>query len=200
MADQFFESVIGFNIGGNYAAVVHHWVGDDSGGQTAFEMAQLLADALESDAGATDTLFGLICNIMGDDCFISSIRTRRLSGGGGATYMKAFANTDYPGVYGSNSDAAQVAACMLKFTATNPKIQGRTFWPGVPEDALLEGRFVDGYLNELLNLYNRFLLSFVSTVSFYARLKHGPVPTYTALSALETSPTPGTIRRRLVPV
>jgi len=200
MADQFFESVIGFNIGGNYAAVVHHWVGDDSGGQTAFEMAELLATALETDAGASSTLFDLITAIMADDSFISSIRTRRLSSGGGATYAKLFASTDWVGVFGGPSDSAGVAGCMLKFTSTNPKLQGRTFWPGVSEDALLDGRFTDAYVLAFFGLTERFIDTFTETVTFSPRLKHGAIPSYTALSALELSPTPGTIRRRLVPV
>jgi len=200
MADQFFESVIGFNIGGNYAAVVHHWVGDDSGGQTAFEMAELLATALETDAGATSTLFDLITGYMADDSFISSIRTRRLSGGGGATYAKLFAATDWVGVFGGPTDAAQVAACMLKFTSTNPKLQGRTFWPGISEDALVDGRLTDAFALEFNNMLERYLMTFTEVVTFSPRLKHGAVPSYTAISNVSMSLTPGTIRRRLVPV
>jgi len=201
MADQFFESVIGFNIGGNYAAVVHHWVGDDSGGETAFEMAERLALAIEGDNGPGSTLFEVIDGIMAEDCFISSIRTRRLSSGGGATFAKLFAGGDYPGIYGGNSDAAQVAGCMLKFTSTNPKVQGRTFWPGVSEEALDGGRFVDLYHDNFVALMNRYLGSFTDAgVTFNPRLKHGSPASYTAIAAAELSPTPGTIRRRLVPV
>lgn len=200
MADQFYESVIGFNIGGNYAAVVHHWVGDDGGGETAFEAAEMLATALETDWGASSALFELITAIMAEDCFISSIRTRRLSSGGGATYAKLFTTTDWVGVFTGNSDSAGVAGCMLKFTSTNPKIQGRTFWPGVSEEALLDGRFINDYHSAFLDVMIRFLDTFTETIVFSARLKHGAIPSYTALSALELSPTPGTIRRRLVPV
>jgi len=200
MADQFYESVIGFSIGGNYGAVVHHWQSDDAGGETAFEAAENLADALETDA-IPDTIFDCICAIMANDCFISSIRTRRLSGGGGATYAKLFAGVAFPGTFGGNSDASQVAGCMLKFTSANPKIQGRTFWPGVSEDALIDGRFVDAYHTAFLDLMNRYLDSFTANgQTFMARLKHGAAPTYTAIAACELSPTPGTIRRRLVPV
>jgi len=200
MADQFYESVIGFNIGGNYAAVVHHWVSDDGGGESPFQAALNLAEAFESDA-IPDTLFDCIAAIMAEDCFISSVRTRRLSSGGGATYAKLFAAAQYPGVFSGNTDAAQVAGCMLKFTATDPKIQGRTFWPGVSEEALLDGRFVDAYHTAFLDLMNRYLdTETANAQTFSPRLKHGSPASYTAISACELSPTPGTIRRRLVPV
>jgi len=200
MADTFLESVIGFNIGGNYAAVVHHWRGDDSGGETAFEQAEDLAAALETDIGASVTLFERIQAIMASDCFISSIRTRRLSGGGGATYAKLFGTTDYPGIYSGNTDAAMVAGCMLKYTATDPKVQGRTFWPGISEEALLGGRFVIAWETEFGLLMTRYLEGFTNDITWTAVLKHGPIPTYTTIVACENSPTPGTIRRRLVPV
>jgi len=200
MADQFYESVIGFSIGGNYAAVVHDWVADDGGGESPFQAAMNLAEALETDA-IPDTLFDCICAVMANDCFISSVRTRRLSSGGGATYAKLFAGVAFPGTFGGNSDAAQVAGCMLKFTAVNPKRQGRTFWPGVSEDALIDGRFVDAYHTAFLDLMNRYLDTFTANgQTFTCRLKHGSPPSYTAISACELSPTPGTIRRRLVPV
>jgi len=200
MADQFYESVIGFSIGGNYGAVVHHWQSDDGGGESPFQAALNLAEALETDA-IPDTLFDCICAIMANDCFISSIRTRRLSSGGGPTYAKLFAGVAFPGSFGGNSDASQVAGCMLKFTSSNPKIQGRTFWPGVSEDALIDGRFVDTYHVAFLDLMNRYIDSFTANAqTFMPRLKHGAAPTYTPIAACELSPTPGTIRRRLVPV
>jgi len=200
MAVQEYESVIGFNIGGNYAAVVHHWKTDEDGDQTAFESARDLAEALETDDTPGDTLFDMIQAIMAEDCFISSIRTRRLSNGGGATYAKLFASGDYPGLVVGNSDAAQVAGCMLKFTSTNPKLDGRTFWPGVCEASLVDGRFILTYENAMLALGARYLDDFTNSSVYYAVLKHGSPASYTRIVAYELSPTPGTIRRRLVPV
>jgi len=200
MAIQSLESVIGFNIGGNYAAVVHHWRTDDDDTQSAFELAKDLATALETDVGPGSTLFDMITAIMADDCFISSIRTRRLTSGGGATYAKAFAPGDWPGVVPAPSDSAGVAGCMLKFTETNPKLDGRTFWPGVSEDSVVDGRFILQYETDMLALGARYLDTFTEDEVFYAVLKHGAIPSYTIITDVELSPTPGTIRRRLVPV
>lgn len=200
MAAVFHESVIGFNIGGNYAAVVHHWASDDGGGETAFEQAEDLADALENDAGATVTLFAAICALMADDCFISSIRTRKISGTGGATFARLFAAGDYPGVYGGLTDAAQVAACMIKITNVSAQVMGRTYWPGISEDATSGGRFTDVFDGEFTNLVERYLATFTSGMTWDAVLKHGLVPTFSPVIWGELSPTPGTIRRRLVPV
>jgi len=201
MAQEYYESVIGLNIAGNYAAVVQHWGADITGGETPFEVAKDICQVGFQTAGASVSFFTALCGIMADDCFISSVRARRVNLGGGATYVLPFAPADYPGAFGPDTDGAQVAGFMLGFTDGGAGLFAKNWIPGVSTDALENGRFtlvyktsVDDYLIEWLN-------GLTGAYQYLPYLKHGsPVATYNQIISGQLGATPGTIRRRLVPV
>jgi len=200
MAIQVVETLIAFNIGGNYGAVVHQWQTDVTGGENAFEQAADVVDAIQSGGPLATPLMEAMQAILAEDCFVSSIKARRLTSGGGATYMRAYATTDFPGTFAGLSDSAQVAGTMLKYTSGPARRQGRTFWPGVSEDATVGGRFTAAYESNFLDLRTNFLAGVENTYLWLPMLKYGPTPSYASIIFTELSATPGTIRRRLVPI
>jgi len=202
MAFQFFESVIGLNVAGNYAALVQHWGVDVLAGETPFEVAKdFVNNALPVDPGPGSFL-AMIAGLMGDDCFISSARCRKVDGAGGATYPTVFTSSVWPGTFGGDVDGAQVAGFMLGFTDGGAGLFAKNWIPGVSEDALLSGRFTSVYVTAA-NLYLESWLNGLAgdTGTFYPYLKHGsPVASYNRIVFGQLGATPGTIRRRLVPI
>lgn len=200
MAIEVVETTIGFSIGGNFGAVVLHWRTDVTGGESAFQTAKDVVDALEGGGPGAFPFYETLQGILAEDTFISSTRARRVTSGGGATYQKAYATGTWSGTFSGNSDAAQVAGTMLKFTSGPATRQGRTFWPGVSEEATDVGRFTEDYEVAMLALRTSFLAGVESTYLWLPVLRYGSPVAYQQIIACELSATPGTIRRRLVPI
>jgi hypothetical protein len=202
VSQQYFESVLAFSIAGNYGCIVQHWGADITSGATAFESAKELADAFEAANPAIAFLEEIILN-MGADCFISSNRVRRINLGGGATYVRVYGPTDWAGQLGTNIDAAQVSGCMLTFPGGANAFHGRNFYPGVAQESLVDGRWVAAYKTQASALGTSYLLGMpgaTNTFLPYLRRIVAAVETFNLITNTLLSATPGTIRRRTVPI
>jgi len=202
VSQQYFESVLAFSMAGNYACIVQHWGADITSGATAFESAKELADAFEAPNPANAFLLE-ICNNMAPDCFISSNRVRRINLGGGATYVRVYGPTDFAGQVGTNIDGAQVSGCILTFPGGNASLNGRNFYPGVSEESLVNGRWVSAYKTQASIIGASYLLGMPGATNVflpYLRRIVAGVPTYNQITHTLLSATPGTIRRRTVPI
>jgi len=202
MANERYETVIGLNIAGNYAAIVQHWGADITGGETPFEVAKdIVLNALPA-AGVVTSFLQAICDLMGDNCFISSARARKVDGAGGATYVTVYDAATWPGAFGGDVDAAQVAGFMLGFTDGGAGLFAKNWIPGVSQDALVAGRFQAAYLAAASAYGVEWLAGITSpSYTYLPYLKHGsPVASYNQIVHFQLGATPGTIRRRLVPI
>jgi len=199
MANHRFRSFIAINCGGDYCGVVHHWTIENPAITDAWLLAQQIADELEG-AGASAGLFSNLSPMLSDDSFIQSIRVKQLLPTSGPTYVKVFPPADYPGTAGSNVEANQVAGCSIWVTAAQLGLSGRTFWPGVSQTSITNGRFTNSYKTDHDNVRDFLTTPIVGTsetIIFTLRSAAGPTWNYIVDGYL--SPTPGTQRRRLTP-
>lgn len=201
MAFEYYETVLGFNIAGNYAAVVQHWGFDKTGSETPFEIAKdIVTVALENAPVSTAYIENMVA-LMGDECYLSSARARRVSGTGGATYVKPFDPADWAGTFGGDVDSSAVAGFALGFTDGGAGLFAKNWIPGVSENALVAGRFTNAYQLAMVDYLDAWIAGMPGTVyNFDPYLKHGAGPTFTRIVRGQIGATPGTIRRRLVPI
>lgn len=200
MAFEYYRSVVGFSCAGNFAAIVQHWGVDTPGGGGPYSRAKSFVTAFEAPVAGDSYADGLTF-ILSDDSFISSVRCAKVSAGGGNQAAKVFAATVHPGAFGSNLDAAQVSGTMIWLSAGNAGLNGRTFYPGVPETGLDAGRFSDDYKTALIFVAELVLSGIQATVgTFLPMIKHGSPATFAQIVHGRISLTPGTIRKRLKPV
>jgi len=202
MGFQYYETVMGLNIAGNYAAIVHHWGADITGSETPFEIAKDIVTIALDDAGASVSWFQAVFDLMAEDCFISSARARRVDGGGGAAYVTVYPATTLPGTFSGTTDGAQVAGFQLGYTDGGAGLFAKNWIPGVSEEALVAGRFTGAYV-AASNQYGVKWLEGMdgATYHYYPYLMHGsPSPSFNRIVHHQLGATPGSIRRRLVPV
>lgn len=200
MPFEYYRSLVGFNVGGNYAAVVQHWGIDTPSGTGPFSRAKAFVAAFTDEAPGP-SYATLLANILSQDSYLSSVRCSKVAPGDGNTFGKVFAPTEWEGNILEDSDAAQVAACVIWLTSANAGLTGRTFYPGVGELQLEDGRFISTYVTALSELVNGLLNGIVSSVgTFFPHIKHGLVSVYTPIAHGRLSTTPGTQRKRLRPV
>lgn len=200
MAFEYYRSVVGFSTGGQYAAIVQHWGVDSPTGDGPFARAKALVTALKAPV-AGDSFLDKLTDCMSDSCFISSLRAAKISPGPGNIYAEVFAPATWPGDVAGDIDAAQVAGCVIWLTAGNAGLNGRTFVPCVSQVSLDNGRFITAYKTALSVWVGVVLPGIQSTVgTFLPMLKHGSPPSFNQIVHGALSLTPGTQRRRLVPV
>lgn len=201
MADQIYRSTISFLCGGNFCQVVHHWktTGDPP---NPFLAAKDLVDGFVVPSAGV-SLASLISGILPeDDSFISSIRALKVSPGGGAQAVRIFTPTDIPGAFGGHVEAAQVAGVSVWVPLALNGKSGRTFWPGVPELGLDNNRFTSDYKSAMSTLLTGMIADGIKgdNWNFVLCLKLGPSPfTYPNVANGYLAPSPGTMRKRLVP-
>jgi len=198
MALKTFQSTISMICGGNFAQIVHHWQTDDTTAQSSFTLAKELRDALVSPAAGTSVI-ELLAACLAEDCYISSTRVRRIDVAGAPVAIKLYPIADFPGTFSGNMDAAQVAGCVIWLTAGNAGLNGRTFLPGVSEEAYQNGRPDPDYKDAISNLVQQMLDDVEGPVQTYNLvLRHGVgAATFTEIVHAYLSPDAGTQRRRL---
>lgn len=195
---EYYRLTISYVCGGNFAQTVHHYEVEDPTGTNQFVRAKDLVETFIS-AGKLDD----VCTILAeDDSFISSIHAARSKPASGANFWMGFAPSEHPGTFVGATEASQVAGCAIWLPGTADKKFGRTFFPGVSEDAMSNGVFVDDYKTAFSGLVSSLLDPIMGTTGEYnLALKTGVSPgTYFTIEYGYLSPTPGTQRRRLMPV
>lgn len=198
MAQRNFESVISMICGGNYTAIVQHWKTEDATAANSFTLSKKLRDGLETpDAG--NSIIEALAACLADDCYVSSVRVTEMAPGS-STAVKLFPIADWPGSFGSDMDAAQVAGVLVWVTGSSDVENGRNFIPGVAEEAYEYGRPKAPYLAALAEYKDRMLAGVdMTTHQFVFALKNGDPVNYTTIAHGYLSPTAGTMRKRLVP-
>lgn len=201
MAVFSFQTVTGFSIAGNYAAVVHHWNVDDPTGADAWENANALRIALNTPVAGFEFIDEML-PWLANDCFVSSIRARQVLPTPGPEAVNVFTPTDKVGTWPEPSEQLQVAACSIWITDHPNHKVGKTFWPGLPEGALDNGNWDPTWLTSFDAYIDALDTGPVqSTVGdFRLAVRYAGVPdVFRDVIGWNLSPTPGTQRRRLVP-
>jgi len=200
MANHRLEVATSIQCGYDFAMIVQHFGVNNPTETNAYKLAKEVLTAL-GNPGVSDYV-GNLAHSIGDDCFIQAMRVRQLAPTSGQTAVQVYGPADLPGDFGTDHEASQVAGCVIWLTAADAGLNGRTFVPGVPEDALVQGRFTAGYKSAIQSWADIILagITFASgELNLY--LKHGVLPAvYTEITNGYISPTPGTQRRRLVPI
>lgn len=199
MAIKNFQSVISMICAGNFAQIVHHWQTDDTGSHSPYALAKDLRDALISPAAGTSVLDDL-CGVLSEDSYVSSVRALQIGVSGAPTAIKLLGVGAYAGIFDGNLDAAQVAGCIIWLTAGNAGLNGRTFVPGVSEEAYENGRPTADYKTAMGAFATTMLATVEGAIQDWELvLRHKPDPTFTAIVHAYLSPDAATQRRRLVP-
>ncbi|AXH79186.1 MAG: hypothetical protein [Circular genetic element sp.] len=200
MANRYFETLISSICGGQYCATVHHWhLSESAGPANDFTLAKQFNEMITDD-GFLDNYRALLA---ADDCFVSSIRTREINNvTGGNTAVKVFAGDDKQGTFTGSVDPFQVAGCVIWITEGLTARTGRTFFPGVAEEAMDEGRFNTTYQDAVQTLINDVVAggSVPAGPVLMTLVTRGPLFAANDIIDGYLSPKVGTQRRRLTPV
>jgi len=141
--------------------------------------------------------------MLADDCFVSAIRARQLSAGGGPTAVRVFAPADFPGTFGGEMEAFQTAATMVWPCDSADAFRGWNRIPGVSSDGLMNNRFTAAYHTVAVALADGVLLGFQEATPEWTMVVKGVgggVTLYRNVIGGFLAPTPGHIKTRRVPV
>jgi len=200
MANEYYQLDLGLNCAGQFAMCVFHYVIADPTNPNEFEVAGQLVTALET-GGPPVSWISKLQVILSNEAFISSARAKRVAPTGGNTAGQAFLPTDFPGDELSPIHTQQIAAVVIWPNDTEADAFGRNFIPGIPESALVAGRWegpfqtlVDAFITK--HVVGHTVAAGIFLPVVFNRTTHlGDV-----INAGYLSPKVGTQRRREVPV
>lgn len=199
MANYYYEQRLRIMCASQFAECVFNWVGDLATPPSKTEAASQLNSIWEV-GGGTAPMF-LLRSLLSDECFVSSMRCRQISPAGGNTVSQTFEALSFPGLVASPVTTQQIAACIIWINSVTPDRTGRTFIPGVPNNAIESSRFTSGYATAVATFANRLLgglvvaLGTFNLVTLDRVTKTGPIVENQYLSVK-----PGTQKRREVSV
>ena len=208
MATVYYQSTTSFICGGQYAAIVNHWKADDAGltGNPFLDAENLIASLADDSAGPGAGWATRLAELLADECFVSAIRARKVSGGGGPTAVRLFTPIEFPGSFGGDLGAYQTAGSVNWACASGDARQGRNRIPGVSEDALIDNRFQTNYQGGIVALVDEVLAGFQESATLWNMVIRtviaGAPPTIDFEDVIGgyLAPTPGHIKTRRVPV
>lgn len=201
MPVESFQSRISIIAGGNFCQIVQHWNIEDPSPGTAWETAKAFVDACSAPI-AGDAYLDVLAAMMSVDCFISSVQCRREWPTPGATAVEVYAPSTHPGAFGTHTESASVAAVGVWITDDPENVTGRTFFPGIPQEAIDRGYWQGTWLAAWDNMLAVLVGTGVdsSVGDFRLAVKYAGVPpTWRSVVRGALSESPGTQRRRLMP-
>lgn len=205
MATVYYEATTSFVCGGQYACIVNHFRADDAGltGNPFLDAENLILSLHNNAAGPGTAWAILLADLLADDCIVSSLRARLVSGTGGPTAVTVFAPADFPGTFGGDMEAFQTAATVNWPCDSTDAFRGWNRIPGVSGDALENNRFTFTYQTAFETFITGALQGFQESATLWeltVRGVGGGVTLYRDVIGGYLSPTPGHIKNRRVPV
>jgi len=199
MATHRLTSFITIRQAGNFCGVSMHWEIVDPTIVDAYPLAMNLVEALDTPV-AGDSYWGKFIFLLASDSFVKTVRIRQVSPPNANNAVRFFQDDDFPGSFAGDTDALNVAGCIIFLTAGDAGLTGRQFIPAVSEEAYENGRATATYIN-VINDYIDLLLAGVQGTAgtFFPVVKHGTPAVYTRITNGYLSATPGTQKRRRVP-
>lgn len=199
MAVLHFRTFLAINCNGDYTGVAHHFNVVDPAISDPWLLAEQLRQELEG-SGASAGLFAPLQAALANDCEIQSLRVRQIYPTPGPTNVKVYGVGDYPGGFGGDVESNSVAGCSIWVTGAQLGLSGRTFWPGVSNDAISNGRFTAPYVVAIRDVIDYLKANIVGTSETWRmelRTRIGNI--YNDVVEGYLSPTPGTMKRRVQP-
>lgn len=199
MADQVYEVVISGLLAGQFVQSVQHVRATIATPVNPFASALLIAQDL-----ATGGIMDLYVGALPTDYQGTSLRVRRVDGGGGATAIVlapswSFSIGERPG----NISSAQVNPLITWIPTTSVDKPGRLFMPGVSETDIDEMMLSAGLVTALQNFANGWVAggTLGGVDEYHGTIwRRPPVSVDDLIFAGQVSPLIGTQRRRLHPV
>lgn len=202
MAFVYLQSQIAFNAAGQFCEVVNYWGIDTPTETNSFRLARILVNSMQTPSFGGPYLTKLV-GILSEDTFISSIKARVVTPGGGANFINVFAAADFPGVFDGELVAQQIAGYVKWMTAGDDGQHGGNFYPGVSSEALDANRFTDDYKAAMSTFIAGHCDGILATTGLFRPMLARGVSTgggYLRIVCGQISTTAGTQRRRLTPV
>jgi len=194
MATEIYELKVSFFQAGQYAQVVFHEKIVDPTEANDYLVAGQLLNAL--DDGVPSWLLRLQ-QMMSTECYISSVRAKRIWPTGGNSAVQFFQVGDVPGQVAEEIEAQQTAMVIIWLSDTTPDITGRNFIPGTPDDALEASRWEADAYTRANNFIAKHLPGFsVAAGVFEPVIFNRATHVARLMSHGYLSPKPGTLRKR----
>lgn len=200
MANEYYAAQVGINCGGQHALCEFHYRIVNPTEPNEFLVANQLVEELADISVAGTWMLNLLACIS-SECFVSSIRAKRVAPSGGNTFPQAFEPTDLVGGNATTIKALQIASCIIWVPTISGSKTGRNFIPGVPDDALASSRWDASQIAAIDAFVAQHIVGFAIAagtmlpVVFDRLLGTGDV-----IADGYLSPKVGTIRQREVPI
>lgn len=201
MSNTTYETVFSGILASEFVQTVMHWQLDEPGSPSPpFQVAKDLGMTI---AGAVN-FAEKFCGALPEDYTMKSIRTRRVSDGGGPTHIVLQAGiATTTGQRTGSISSAQVCPMIIWIPTTSPDKTGRTFMPGVSEDDIDEMQIVSGLIAALEVVIDAYIAggtTDVLSIPYQGAIYRRGGPTTDLVADGYVSPRIGTQRRRLIPV
>lgn len=198
MAVEVYEWILSGAIAGEFVQTVQHVQIDSSPGNTPYQTAKAIAEAMV----ATDGLIETYLQCVPEGYQASSIRVRRVSTGGGPTavILAADFNLSQGARVGAIS-SLQANPLIIWVPVAGTNITGRLFIQGVSEEDIDNMMLTGDLINNIQSFMDLYVSSNTSADgSFQGCIFNRTTHTGTLILAGRISPLIGTQRKRLHPV
>lgn len=199
MANEYYQLSVGINAAGQYSELDFVYRIADPTEPDDFVVASQLVAVL--DDGVALSWIRRLFDCMSADCFLSSVRAKRVAPNGGNTASAIFEATDVIGDLSGDLGTQQTSGCLIWVNETDPDRTGRNFLPGVPEDMVDAGRFDIVYKTAIGLFVAKHITGFTVAAGIFLPVTFDRV-TKTGLVVQDgyLSPRPGRQRRRELPI
>jgi len=198
MADQIYSMTLTWNCAGQFCQNILHWKFDDSGftntHAAAFDLIGTWANAQKD----------VIVDIVANNTTLLSIKGRRVTSGGGFEAIVNFA-PPVDGVWAAPAQVSGLATVLIGYPLDESKPRWRMFLPGVPDDALVDGKYSDAFKTAVAGIFTAgvfasFALTGGGTPTAIHVIPGTTVANAKLIGEYRLSQLPGTMRRRQRPV
>jgi hypothetical protein len=197
MATHVYELTLSYNNSGQFSQNILHYQFDDAG----FASTYLAANALIS-AWNTGQRINLQ-TVLPAGTKILSIKSRRVTGGGGFEAIELGIST-WVGARTGNASVSAVSPVIIHYPATtNNRNRGKTYWPGVADADLIDGKYSTAYQTAVATacglVFDDLVLTGGGAPTAAFGIYNQKTGIFTVASIHRLSPVVGTLRRRQRP-
>lgn len=200
MANEYYLVKVGFNSNQHYAECDFTYRITDPSETDDWVNANALYQALD-DGGPGVSWLSKLQALLSQDSFISSIVARRIYPTGGNSAGQAFEVDDLPGAVADTITTGQIAWCIIWSAGEVDTYSGRNFIPFVPENRLESSRWTGAATTSAEAFITKHIVGHSTAGGiFMPCIIHSDTHTGELVSGGYLSPTPGTQKRREVPI
>ena len=200
MAREYYELGVRIIVRGFPMECVFHGFIDSPSVANEFEVASSIVAAVDDGGPPIGWIYRLVL-LMSEEAYVSTIRCRRITAGGGNTSAAFFQEADFPGAVEGAVSATQTAGCVIWNSDEATDKTGRNFIPAVSVESIENGRFDAAYQTAIDDFIAKTITGFaVSAGTFLFCFWNQEDEVGYQITGGYLSPKPGTQRRREVPL